>query len=216
MKTKIVIADDHPIVLMGVRHALEGLLGLEICGEAENSTDLIALMDKVKPDLLVSDFYMPGGDSFDGIALIAHVKRRFPRVKIVILTMLTNPLILRAVLESGVDGVLLKNGGQLEIATAVQSVLNHQIYTSPTIQRLLDDAKAQHPMLGENPGWNTLSPREMEVLRLFVSGLTVSEIAKMLRRSVKTISHHKIAAQRKLGISNDRELYEYALHNGLS
>ncbi|MCF4993665.1 response regulator, partial [Pseudomonas gessardii] len=105
MTLKVVLADDHPIVLFGVRMALENEPGIEVSGEAQDSTALVELMDKVKPDVLISDFYMPGGKHGDGLTLVSFVKRRYPDVKLIILTMMTNPSILDNIVTAGAEGV---------------------------------------------------------------------------------------------------------------
>lgn len=215
MTLKIILADDHPIITFGVRMALEREPGMEICGEAQDSTALIELMDKVSPDVLISDFYMPGGKHGDGLTLVSFVKRHYPNVKLIILTMMTNPSILENILEAGTDGVLLKSGGHDKLVDAIRAVVNGKKYIGAAVQVLLNDVKVNNLNARGDPGPKALTSKESEVIRLFVGGHTVSEIASLLNRSVKTISHQKIAAQQKLGIANDRELYEYALQHGL-
>ncbi|GHD62783.1 response regulator [Jeongeupia chitinilytica] len=215
MNIKIVLADDHPIVLLGIRMALEDMPGLEICGEAADSTGLAELLDRVRPDVLISDFYMPGGKHGDGLTLILYVKRKYPEVKLIILTMMTNPLLLENILEAGGDGILLKSGRQDEVADAVRAVAAGGKYLDAAVKKILDEARLKQLTSSGDLSQTALSKKESEVLRLFVGGNTVSEIALMLHRSVKTISHQKIAAQQKLGISSDKELYEYAMRNGL-
>ncbi|UVL43182.1 response regulator [Pseudomonas sp. B21-040] len=215
MSLKVILADDHPIVLLGVRMALEHEPGIEIHGEAADSTELVALMDKVKPDILISDFYMPGGAHGDGLTLLTFVKRRYPQVKLIILTMMTNPLILENIICAGTEGVLLKSGGQDEVLDAIRQVASGQQYIGAAVKKLLQDFKLDHLNSRGDASHKALSKKESEVLRLFVNGHTVSEIATVLNRSVKTISHQKISAQQKLGIANDKQLYEYALRNGL-
>ncbi|KJZ49732.1 MULTISPECIES: response regulator [Pseudomonas] len=215
MTLKVVLADDHPIVLFGVRMALEREPGIEICGEAQDSTALVELMDKVKPHVLISDFYMPGGKHGDGLTLVSFVKRRYPDVKLIILTMLTNPSLLENIVNAGTDGVLLKSGGHDNLVDAIRAVVQGKKYIDAAVKAMLNDAKANNLNSRGDPGQKVLSSKESEVMRLFVGGHTVSEIANMLNRSVKTISHQKISAQQKLGIANDKELYEYALRNGL-
>jgi two-component system capsular synthesis response regulator RcsB len=211
--TRIAIADDHPLVLIGLRRALEGALGIEVVGEANDSTGLVALLDKGEIDLLITDFHMPGGRYGDGGTLVGFLQRRYPKLRIIVITMLTNPLLLQQILSSGVQGLLLKNAGRDETLHAITTVAAGNTYVGQSVRDLV--AAVNVSAQDGSEAAKVLSPRELEVLRLFVSGLTVSEIAAMQHRSVKTVSHQKVAALRKLGIENDRDLYEYGLRNGL-
>jgi len=212
--TRIAIADDHPLVLIGLRRALEGALGIEVVGEANDSTGLVALLDKGEIDLLITDFHMPGGRYGDGGTLVGFLQRRYPKLRIIVITMLTNPLLLQQILSSGVHGLLLKNAGRDETLHAITTVAAGYTYVGQSVRELVAAVNVSAAQDGAEAA-QMLSPRELEVLRLFVSGLTVSEIATLQHRSVKTVSHQKVAALRKLGIENDRDLYEYGLRNGL-
>ncbi|MNJ20774.1 Transcriptional regulatory protein RcsB [compost metagenome] len=215
MTIKVILADDHPFILFGVRATLETEPGIEICGEAKDSTALVELMDKVKPHILISDFYMPGGKHGDGLTLVSFVKRRYPDVKLVILTMMSNASLLESIVNAGTDGLLLKSGGQDNLVDAIRAVVQGKKYIGAAVKAMLNNAKVNNLNSRGELGPKALSSKESEVMRLFVGGHTVSEIASMLNRSIKTISHQKISAQQKLGIANDKELYEYALQNGL-
>lgn len=216
MALKIVVADDHPMIQMGVRLAFENELGFEICGCATNSTELIDILDHASVDVLISDFYMPGGKYGDGMTLVSLVRRRYPEIRVIILTMMSNPAILQSIVgASGIDGILLKSSAQDEIVAAVHAVANGETYIGKAVREAIDQIRANHLTPQGKAAQTALSPKESEVLRLFVGGHTVSEIAAILHRSVKTVSHQKISAQQKLGVSTDKDLYEYALQNGL-
>lgn len=211
---KIVIADDHPIVLMGVRSALQTLPAIEICGEAENSSELIRLILEHEPDLVLTDYHMPGSSAFgDGDRLLTYLRRHFPALKIIVLTMTGNPLILSRILSCGVSGILLKTEGLSDLCTAVEVVREGGQYVNDTVVRLLKNIPQGNEQ-GENP-LSALTPKESEVLRLYINGLTVTEISFSLHRSIKTISAQKNQALKKLGITNEKDLFEYAIQHGL-
>ncbi|MCF4982409.1 response regulator, partial [Pseudomonas gessardii] len=182
MTLKVVLADDHPIVLFGVRMALENEPGIEVSGEAQDSTALVELMDKVKPDVLISDFYMPGGKHGDGLTLVSFVKRRYPDVKLIILTMMTNPSILDNIVTAGAEGVLLKSSGHDNLVDAIRAVVQGRKYIGAAVQALLNEVKVNNLNSRGDGGQKALSSKESEVMRLFVNGHTVSEIANMLNR----------------------------------
>lgn len=111
----VVLADDHPIVMIGIRNALLPVKEIRIRGEADSASGLIRLLEHETPDILITDFYMPGSRQGDGIGLVTYVQRNFPAVRLIVLTMLTNPAVLRAIVDAGVQGLLLKSAAGLEI-----------------------------------------------------------------------------------------------------
>lgn len=212
MPLRIVLADDHPIVRSGVRLLLENGAGIAVVVADANSPDeLLAVLDRQSCDILITDFCMPNGRIADGLNMLGLIRRRWPALPIVVLTMVVNANVLNAMLGTGVRGLLSKSDALQELELAVQAVSHHRNFISSRIQRLLgaarvDDATATYP---------TLSKRETEVLRLFVSGLSVSDIARQLNRSVKTISSQKVDAMSKLGLKSDLDVFSYAREHGL-
>jgi two-component system capsular synthesis response regulator RcsB len=144
--------------------------------------------------------------------LLGYIGRQFWNVRIVVLTMLENPALLKRLREVGVNAVISKADDLSHIGLAVVQVMRGKEYIGPSVQKALDSmglsaSGAQRDVV--------LSKRELEVVRLFVSGMTITEIAAQLRRSIKTISTQKNTAMRKLGIDRDSELFQYAQSNGL-
>ncbi|WP_239950132.1 response regulator [Dyella terrae] len=211
MSLRIFIADDHPIVRSSVHMEASRLDGASVVGEASTADELMNFVREGSCDLLVTDFNMPSQSEEDGLAMIDAIRRLRPKWPIIVLTMLTNSALLRAIHERGVAGVVVKSDGMSELATALQFVVAGDNYVSANAKRLL--LKSSRRDVG-SPG-ALLTDRESEVLRLFASGRTVSEIAALRGRSVKTISHQKISAMNKLGLRNDPELYTYAHEHGL-
>ncbi|PMS14428.1 DNA-binding response regulator [Trinickia dabaoshanensis] len=212
-RTRVVAADDHPVILLGVRHALEAFDDIALLAQARQSTELVESLQRVSADVIVTDLAMPCGRYGDGLALIGYLRRHFPAVRIVVLTMLGNGALLRRLFEAGVAAVVGKGDDLAHIGLAVRHAMNDVRYVSPSLRAALERSGARN---GRATGPLTLSPREIEVLRLFASGLSVSEIGVRLNRSVKTVSSHKVAALRKLGVAGDAELIEYAWANGLA
>lgn len=208
MLTKIAIADGSSILRIGMRCIFGDHAGLRVVGEAENSTAIVELLREKEVDVLLSDFEIPGKIYRDGSALMALLRRTYPSTKVIFVTTLTNPLLLRAVIKSRAHGVLLKNDSPEEVLSAVRSVSRGQFYIAPSVRRItgighceeFDTKKVEH-----------LSAREGEVLRLYVSGMSISEIAALSHRSLQTVSTQRKQGMRKLGFTNDRELFEYML-----
>ncbi|HEY2022762.1 response regulator [Paraburkholderia sp.] len=209
---RIVVADDHPVILFGAEHALLKFPGMQVVGRARQSTELVSVLQTTACDVLVTDLAMPGGRYGDGLQLIDYLRRNFPHLPIVVLTMLENAALLKRLSELGVTAVVNKSDDMSHIGVAVQRVSHNLEYMSPSVKAALDALRIN------SRGKKTetmLSPRELEVVRLFVSGLTIKEISTLLNRSIKTISTQKNTAMRKLGIDRDSELFQYAQSNGL-
>lgn len=205
---KAVIADDHPVVLVGLREMIQRDTRFELVGEAVSSSQLIKLLVSNQLDLVITDFNMPGDDLYgDGLQLIEYIIEHFPAVKILVLTMVSNQLIISRLLEMGVAGVIAKNHIHEEIGKALNALANDRPYVAPSVQAMSVLANAKVI----DARFSNLSPREVEVLRLFVTGSTVSEIAKLLNRSVKTVSTQKISAMHKLEVLTDHALLTYCI-----
>jgi two-component system capsular synthesis response regulator RcsB len=212
-RTRVVVADDHPAILLGVRHALEAFDDLALLAQARHSTELVEMLEQAPADVVVTDLSMPGGRYGDGLSLIGYLRRHFPALRIVVLTMLGNGALLRRLLDAGTSAVVGKCDDLAHIGLAVRHAMRGRRYVSPSLRAALDRS---YPRNGRQAGSLALSPREIEVVRLFASGMSVSEIGARLNRSVKTVSSHKASALRKLGAAGDVELIEYARANGLA
>lgn len=205
---KVTIADDHPTVLGGLVHTLEPVSTIQIVATCHNAAELIAALRKQPCDVVVSDYAMPGSENSDGLALFEYLRRHFPKIGIVVLTVMDSPAVIRALMAAGVTCILSKSDATGHIITAIHSSFAGGSYLSPTIDQVLKK--------GEKVGVKQpLSPRELEVARLFASGLSMTDIAKQLNRSKQTVSTQKAMAMRKLGVANDVELIRYAIESGL-
>lgn len=199
----VIIADDHPIVLFGIRKSLEQIEWVNVVGEFEDSTALINNLPKLDAHVLITDLSMPGDKYGDGITLIKYIKRHFPDLSIIVLTMNNNPAILSAVLDLDIEGIVLKQGAPTDLPKALAALQKGKKFTPESVSRLLEKISAS------GYGDKRLSPKESEVLRLFAEGFLVTEIAKKLNRSIKTISSQKKSAMMKLGVENDIALLNY-------
>lgn len=199
----VIIADDHPIVLFGIRKSLDQIEGINLVGQFEDSTSLINNIAKLKADILITDLSMPGDKYGDGITLIKYIKRHYPNLSIIVLTMNNNPAILRAVLDLDIEGIVLKQGAPADLPKALSALQKGKKFTPENVSKLLEKVNAN------GYGDKLLSPKESEVLRLFSEGFLVTEIAKKLNRSIKTISSQKKSAMLKLGVENDIALLNY-------
>lgn len=211
-KLNVVIADDHPIVLLGLLELIERDGRFHVVGQAVGSEGLVNLLEKQAVDLIVTDFSMPAESPYgDGLKLVEYLRRHYPSVRILVLTMVSSPMILTRLHELGVAGIIQKRHLHNEIEVALNAVIKGMGYQSyeSTPESLSDN------LLTLNERFATLSPKEHEILRLFVSGQSVSDIARGQNRSTKTISAQKISAMRKLEVASDQDLITYCLESNI-
>ncbi|GLQ49562.1 response regulator [Dyella flava] len=213
-QVRIAIADDHPLLVSGLAYELEKQSGVIVVGTAQNSTELVELLNQHQVDVVVSDYAMPGGSHGDGIALIGFLKRRFPKMHIVVVTMMSNPGVIRSLVTQGVDCILSKSDSLAYVAGSIYAVLSGKRFFSPSIEAIVKMHSIGNSW-SRSPSKN-LTMRELEVVRLFVTGLTVSEIAERLHRSKQTISTQKMSAMRRLGIRRDADLIKYGMESDLT
>ncbi|HEY1844356.1 MAG TPA: response regulator transcription factor [Buttiauxella sp.] len=199
MLKKIIIADDHPVFLLGLRVLIEQIFNNQysICGEASNVDELFTLLHAERPDVILTDLSMPG-EKNDGLELVKTLHRRYPALPVVVITTMANPSLVQALHAYGAYSVIHKASLTQELTRCLQV--------------LYDGGSTPHQE--EEGSTSPLSPREIEVLRLYSTGHTINNIAKMLNRTKQTISAQKRNAMAKLDISSHAELYEYLREMG--
>ncbi|MGL4349283.1 MAG: response regulator, partial [Plesiomonas shigelloides] len=206
MSFKIILADDPPLILTGIRSLIDQITPkCEVIAEAYQVSDLLNLLQQHHCDLLITDFSMPGDTRSDGMVMIQQLRRDYPNLPIIVLTQIQNSAILQSLIQVGVKGLILKKSVINELADAIRQILLGHRYIGPTVRMLL--ASAGISGQGNN---NPLTPKESEVVRLLASGMSVTQVADYLHRSVKTISTQKKSAMTRLGISSDSALFDYA------
>ncbi|HDS1073674.1 MULTISPECIES: response regulator transcription factor [Stenotrophomonas] len=206
MSLRIIIADDHPVVRIGTRAVIESSGVGRVVGEADSAQALMTLLASQPCDLLVTDYSMPGSLQADGFAMIGMIRRRHPDLPVLMLSVSSNLAILRMVLDSGVLGLVDKSSSMDELPQAIQAVYRGQPYISRSLRERVEAAGSWRMREGDG---KPLSPREVEVLRLLGTGMTVKEISLLLHKSVSTISRQKGDAMLKLGLKGDAELFDY-------
>lgn len=204
---RVALADDHPVIRLGVQSALDEAPAIQCIGAAADSTELMALLKREPCDVLVTDYAMPGGSHGDGLDMLAVLQRQFPLLRIVVMTGLDQPGLIHKLESSGVAGIVSKSDDLSHVQAAVMAVYAQRRYHSPGVLEQLR-RKEQRRVI-------KLSPRETEVIALFIGGLSINEIALKLELKKQTVSTQKVNAMRKLGIERDAELYSFAADLGL-
>ncbi|MNS20058.1 Transcriptional regulatory protein RcsB [compost metagenome] len=212
-KQTLILADDHPLIVMGLRDLIEKDAYFELLGTASNSTDLVKLARETQPDVIISDYSKPGDDAYgDGVRLMKYLMRHFTQSKLLVMTMMSNPMIISALYDAGVWGVVKKCDDPTELIAALHILRLGRRYFAPGFQ---SDGKATERSKFITARMNTLSPKEYEVLRYFIQGKPIMQVALHLNRSIKTVSGQKIAAMHKLNVKTDQELIAFCLETGL-
>jgi PAS domain S-box-containing protein len=206
---RVLLVDDHAMFREGLRLVLDAQLGIAVIGEAEDGRQALELVERLQPDVVVMDVAMP---RLNGVDATLQIKRRFPDVKVVILTTHENREYLVQIAKVGADGYVVKRSAGAELGEALKAVAQGRSYISPTIAgMMLDDYRVRIDQSGEN----LLTQREREVLQLVAEGLTNQAIARQLVISIKTVQRHRDSIMRKLGAHDRTDLVKYAIRTGM-
>jgi DNA-binding NarL/FixJ family response regulator len=209
--TRIVLADDHPIVLNGLRNLIAVEPDFALVGEACSGIEALKIIRDKKPDVAIIDISMP---ELNGISLSRRVARELPSVKVLILTLHEDRAYLRQAIDAGVRGYLLKRSAAENLVRAIRAVVTGGLYVDPAIAyRLFDSTPKQGNGLkdGRMPD---LTDREGDVLKLVALGYTNKEIARRLDIGVKSVETYKSRGVDKLGLKTRAELVRYASVQG--
>lgn len=207
---RVIIADDHPVVRIGLRMLIDLNSTCRIVGEADGPDSLLNLLASTPCDLLITDFSMPGNQHSDGLKMLGRVRRCYPAMPIILVTMLSNITTLKVALAEGVMAIIAKGASAKELPMAIKAVSEGGRFISESLRASLLHSKAKAESASP-----VLSAKEHEVVRMLASGMTVSEIAGYFKRSVSTISKQKSMAMQRLGISTDVDLFAYARDSGM-
>ena len=210
---RIVLADDHVLVRQGLRRILEDMAGLEVIGEANDGLDLLNLLSRVTPHMVILDIFMP---NLRGIEAIHEIKKIHPDVKVLILTMHKDKEYLYLALSAGAKGYLLKEDADKELFSAIEKVQQGKTYISPYFSEEVVDDLVQ---IGRADGKaifeiDPLTSREREVLKLIAEGKSSKEIAALLFISVSTVNNHRASIMEKLNLNKATDLVKYAIRKG--
>jgi len=211
---RVLLADDHPIFRIGLRAIVERDPELKVIAEVGSPLELTEWLHTHTCELLITDFMMPAEEQQDGLRLLEALHKYWPDLPVLVVTTLVNAGLFRAILKTGVKGLIGKGSLISELPTAIAQVRRQKIFIAKSISHALQQSgeNCQSRLFTQEP----LSPREVEVTRLFAAGVSVGDIAAHLNRSKQTVSAQKVTAMRKLGVPNDAALFIYLQENGLS
>jgi len=205
----IILADDHVLMRHGLRRILEERDNLEIAGEVGDGLELLSLLNKVNPDLIILDLSMPNLRGIEAIPEIRHIR---PNAKVLMLTMHKEEEYLYQAISAGADGYLLKDDAEKELFLAIEHIQSGKIYISPGLadQSMQNWARMRR---GEDNALasDALTVRQREILKLIAEGKSNKEIGDLLYISVRTVERHRANMMSKLNVRKTAELVQYAL-----
>jgi DNA-binding NarL/FixJ family response regulator len=211
---RILIADDHQLIRRGLRDLLTTQSGWQLVGEATNGLDAVEMAVRLKPDIAILDFSMPG---LNGPSATALISSQVPDTRVIVLTMHDSELVIREVLRAGARGFVLKSDADRELLVAVEAVAENRHFFAARVSHLISSyLKGDNVLAATNKrSASQLTEREHEVMRLLADGMTSKEAAMQLQISIRTVESHRINISRKLGFNSIADLVRYAIRNGI-
>jgi RNA polymerase sigma factor (sigma-70 family) len=206
---RVILADDHVLVRRGLRRILEEKPNLEIAGEVGDGLELLSMLNKMEPNLIILDVSMPNLRGIEAIPEIRHIQ---PEAKVLMFTMHNEEEYLYQAISAGADGYLLKEDAEKELFSAIASIQEGKIYISPGLadQSMQNWARLRRgEVISQNA--ETLTVRQREILKLIAEGKSNKEIGDLLCISVRTVERHRANMMDKLSIRKTAELVQYAL-----
>jgi DNA-binding NarL/FixJ family response regulator len=208
--TRVLLADDHTLVRAGVRRILEGHPDFQVVGEVADGEAALRALEHTETDVLVLDLSMQGHDGFE---VLRETRRRWPRLRVIVLTMHTNSEYIARAVREGAYGYLLKDSAVQDLVSAIRAVTAGHEYFSPPVQQEL--ARMLREPSGPPRGIELLTEREREVLKMVAAGLATKEIAARLFISTRTVETHRANLMRKLDLHSVAKLTQFAIREGM-
>jgi two-component system response regulator NreC len=210
---RVMLVDDHAVVRVGLRMLLEDEEDIDICGEAQSASEAIIQAVTLKPEVILMDIGLP---DMSGIEATREIKRIYPEVSIVALTIHEDEEYFFKMLDAGASGYVPKRAAPEELLTAIRAAHVGEVYLYPSLAKLLvRDFLGQQTMIKSGEGENALTAREQEVLALLADGDNNTEIGEKLNISPKTVARHRENIMSKLNLHSRTELVKYAIRKGI-
>jgi len=200
---KVVIADDHRLILDGIKNALEEDGGFDVVGEATSGERVLPIVGQTGPDLVVLDLRMPG---MDGLACLEQIKKRHPHIKVVVLSVSTDERVIESVLSRGASAYIVKSVNPVDLPAALRQAVAGTVFTA------IGMPDADSPTAAKAAG---LTDRELAILSALARGLSNGQIGKELWIAEQTVKFHLTNIYRKLGVANRTEAARFAYQEGL-
>ena len=203
MAIKVLLADDHRLILAGVRRALDEVDDLEVVGEAETGSQVLPLIHQTSPDLVLLDLRLP---DMNGLSCLDAIRKRYPEVKVVVLSAFSDPEHIQAAFQRGATAYIVKSVNPVDLPSALRQALEETVYQG--VRVFGDMGRSDGDGLG-------LTERELSMLKALARGLSNSAISKEFWVTEQTVKFHLSNIYRKLGVANRTEAARFAFERGL-
>jgi len=200
---RVIIADDHGLMVEGTKRALESAGGFEVVGEASNGAQVLPLVRRLKPDLVLLDLRMP---QMDGLTCLSKIRKEFPEMKVAVLSVSQDPELIQTALRRGANAYIVKNVNPNDLPSALRQTVEGNVFTTVGVSEEPGERAAKEAGLTE---------RELVIVRAVARGLSNEAIAKELWVAEQTVKFHLTNIYRKLEVSNRTEAARYAFERGL-
>lgn len=210
---RVLIADDHVIVAESLSILIDTMDGIEVVGTANNGWQVLTFLETNEADIVLADLHMP---LMNGIETTIRVREKHPKVRIMLLTMSEEPAVIKEALVAGVDGYIMKRTERKELESALKTVASGQRYFSEAVVMRLAQLPNQNTTNGKDniAEHISLTPREIEVMRLVIQDLSNAEIAEKIFISPTTVETHRRNLMKKLGVNSALGLMRWAMKHG--
>ena len=205
-RTRVLIADDHPLILAGIRRALDRSDGVEVVGEATSGQQVLAMVERRRPEVVLLDLYMPG---LSGAQLIGQIRAQWPEIKTIVLSANEDRGSIDSALNAGASAYIVKSVNPSDLSAVIRQVAGGAVFHAPS-------RPAGSAPTAEQPAGPELTERERTILAAIASGQTTAAISRELWVSEHTIKFHLTNIYRKLGVSNRAGAVRFAIENGLA
>lgn len=212
-KIRVLLAEDHTIVRQGLVALLRSEPDIEVAGEASDGLLAIELAKKLIPDVVLMDIAMK---HLNGIEATRQIKKLFPHMKVLVLTMYDNEEWIFQIFKAGASGYLIKDSAMTDLISAIRAIYQGDSFLSPSISKKVIEEYIRKAEMGEKTGADILTDREREILQLIAEGHSIPQIASLLCISKKTVEAHKTHIMEKLNIHDKVGLVKYAIRIGLT
>lgn len=214
MPIKILIADDHPLIAEGIKNALENYKEFTVVATVENGKKALDFVERMIIDIVLLDINMP---EMDGIECAKRILKNFPNTKVAMLSMHQEMSIIKELISIGVKGYMLKTIPADELQIAINNIHNGKDYFNPEITKALLTGKTNNnvPYIKKSSLVDTLTEREIEIIKLVSEGMTNTQIGEKLHISPRTVDSHRTNLMKKIGVHNVASLIRFAFKNGI-
>jgi len=211
---RVLLVDDHSIILDGLESILSSSLEYNVIGRASNGIEAVNFVKKIQTDIVLMDIEMP---EKNGIEATREIKRKFPQIKVLAITMYNDSAFIKEMLDAGAEGYILKNSGRDELLKAMERILKGEKYVSqPILETIFKRSQSESTFFSADKQQINLTQRELQLIKMICNGFTNKEIGDKLSISSRTVETHRSNLMRKINVTNVSGIIQFSIRNNLN